>query len=103
MIKTQTNKHTGWKHYHLANAGDKKCYITGLCGFDRESSLLLYGHADIIKVESYIAGINSDSPELSTDTVLCVVSAAVIQTFLFHLNGYLGPNLWDHNDRLFSC
>ena len=24
MIKTQTNKHTGWKHYHLANAGDKR-------------------------------------------------------------------------------
>ena len=23
MIKTQTNKHTGWKHYHLAKAGDK--------------------------------------------------------------------------------
>ena len=24
MIKTQTNKHTGWKHYHLAITGDNK-------------------------------------------------------------------------------
>ena len=23
MIKIQTNKNTGWKHYHLANAGNK--------------------------------------------------------------------------------
>ena len=26
VIKTQTNEHTGWKHYHLANAGDNKKY-----------------------------------------------------------------------------
>ena len=71
VVKTQTNKHTGWKHYHLAIAGDKYLMFESIVHEWTDLKQLYY----TLWIERYYIGLwQAVSLFLATHSVMCAHS-----------------------------